>query len=546
MKNVKGMTGRIAAMLLSGILMIGSVPIAALGTEIEVDTEEVTEAVVEDSGEEIVESYTVTLDANGGYFTNEWDDSLNETLETAETVTKLIPVGGSVETLPVMKQEDADVTFSGWSLEKDGELVSQGDEEYTPVDNCVLYAVWKTSESVESSSNEESIEYISDTPENDISLRVEGEEEAVDRNEQKQVTTTDITPVIRNAESDTSKTSNDKNSLDAEWLNDIDPIQSTGYYYRNTEMIEKIEDPQYSHAIEFDASYDTSAVYDLNKMYDTFSGTVCTGKTTGSGVFTVSIYCDGVLTHKISDVTKKNNYISFSLDVSDVSELEIRSHNSGSWGNGWVYLADGLLTYKSSLSGIQLFESKDFIGVWEGEYDGFHGDDVIRRHFVLTIDECTVESGNIAKISGYNTFSQSIENPSEYYLDGSDKIEGRVNLKTGAMFFQGIEWIQYPVGGISYSNCYHPIYNGYMSPDKQSISGIVQNEKSRTYYAKKVENISSTTIDYLEVGIGGDVNVHWKTPEDVSSIKGYKIRHRIVGTTEWRTTTVSGGSSTSI
>ena len=171
MKNVMKVTNRIAAMLLSGMLVAGSVPIAAFGTEIPVDPDTgiETSVVVEDtdefipeeetednvieqtngetvSEEETVTSYTVTLDANGGYFSNEWDDVLNETLETAEAVTKLIPIGGTVTSFPVLEQENATVTFLGWSLEPNGELVSQGYEEYIPVDNCVLFAVWQVEE----------------------------------------------------------------------------------------------------------------------------------------------------------------------------------------------------------------------------------------------------------------------------------------------------------------------------------------------------------------------------------------------------------------
>ena len=103
------------------------------------------------SQEEAVTSYTVTIDANGGYFVKEWDDALNEVLETAETVTKLIPIGGTVATFPVLEQENAVVTFLGWSLEPNGELVSQGYEEYVPVDNCVLYALWQVDEIPEES-----------------------------------------------------------------------------------------------------------------------------------------------------------------------------------------------------------------------------------------------------------------------------------------------------------------------------------------------------------------------------------------------------------
>lgn len=124
----------------------------ATSTEEEMNSEEASfEKYCEnaaDQEEKTITSYTVTLDANGGYFANEWDDAMGETVETTNILTKAIPIGGVVSTFPVREQDNNTITFLGWSLERDGELVSQGDEEYIPVDNCVLYAVWQADEIV--------------------------------------------------------------------------------------------------------------------------------------------------------------------------------------------------------------------------------------------------------------------------------------------------------------------------------------------------------------------------------------------------------------
>ena len=201
MKKVKGLTNRIVAMLLSGMLVVGAVPGTVFASETPEDIGQTSGIKVEEAGEmyseevsaeegmeseeipaeegmgseevsaeeysedevaqeeEAVTSYTVTLDANGGYFSNEWDDKLGETVEMTDLLTKAIPVGGVVSTYPVKEQDNAVVPFLGWSFERGGELVSQGYEEYIPVDNCVLYAVWQTDETVadsEESSREES------------------------------------------------------------------------------------------------------------------------------------------------------------------------------------------------------------------------------------------------------------------------------------------------------------------------------------------------------------------------------------------------------
>ena len=199
MKKIREVTNRIAAMLLSGMLAVGSVPGTVLAADFQIDpgqTSEVAaeqleeipfeeasveesvdegtsseEAPVEDNGQSeaprednAVTSYTVTLDANGGYFENEWDDVLNETLVKTETVTKLIPVGGTVADFPVYVDQDGQSkVFAGWSLERDGELVAQEGEEFVALDNCVLYAVWRVEdeegidEKVDAQDNEEDV-----------------------------------------------------------------------------------------------------------------------------------------------------------------------------------------------------------------------------------------------------------------------------------------------------------------------------------------------------------------------------------------------------
>jgi len=185
MKKVKGLTKRIAAMLMSGMLIVGAVPGTVLASENQADigqTSEIAAEVLEGAETEEVSSevysedavtqeeapledatvqyYTVTLDANGGYFENEWDDALGETVEKAEVVEKQIPVDGTVVSFPVFTDPDGrSMVFVGWSLERDGELVAQAGEEYAPVDNCVLYAVWEAEDtSVEDPGSQESDE----------------------------------------------------------------------------------------------------------------------------------------------------------------------------------------------------------------------------------------------------------------------------------------------------------------------------------------------------------------------------------------------------
>ena len=207
MKRIKQFTSRILAVMLAGTLAVGSVSVSAFGAEDagstvaaaeEFSVEEATEesmaeassaetvdeeVMTESSSAEVVDgegvsespdaafadtsgiaaeeaavaSYTVTLDANGGYFVNEWDDVLNETLEKTEVLNKIVPVGGTVPTIPLNDQEGITATFLGWSLERDGEILPQEQEGYAPVGDCVLYAMWKYDDIVDEKSNDDSL-----------------------------------------------------------------------------------------------------------------------------------------------------------------------------------------------------------------------------------------------------------------------------------------------------------------------------------------------------------------------------------------------------
>ncbi|MDO5137435.1 MAG: leucine-rich repeat protein [Oscillospiraceae bacterium] len=162
MKKSRGVTNRITAMLLSGMLVFGLASGAVFAAEADYgeksadsgevySEEEYSEEALTDEAAD--ECYTVTLDANGGYFENEWDDILGDYVEQALIIDKQIHVGGTVASFPIFTETDPDgkknqtMRFAGWSLESDGEPITVEDEEYAPVDNCTLYAVWQALES---------------------------------------------------------------------------------------------------------------------------------------------------------------------------------------------------------------------------------------------------------------------------------------------------------------------------------------------------------------------------------------------------------------
>ena len=157
---MKRFTSRMLAIILAGALTVGNLSVSAFGSDGIMDCGEIAEtaemAVEEARAEESeaktedvddvreVTSCTVTFDANSGYFINEWDDVLNETLEKTEILNRLIPPGETVSAFPVPVRESETAIFRGWSMDRGGEMMtSQEQGEFAPVEDCVLYAVWE-------------------------------------------------------------------------------------------------------------------------------------------------------------------------------------------------------------------------------------------------------------------------------------------------------------------------------------------------------------------------------------------------------------------
>ena len=218
MKRLKRVTTRLLAIMLTGAMMIGNPSLSVLAAEDDQGTAEVIveeseeeaagdpyntgvteDSVTEDSSEEMEKeaaaegtsvergskpdhaseaaegeadssvgeapdhaiedgaaSYVVTLDANGGHFENERDDILGEILETAEILTRIIPAGEAVRSIPVYGKTAEDGqkgTFLGWSLEKNSEAAVK--EDYVPVRDCTLFAVWDVEEGLSEENSSE-------------------------------------------------------------------------------------------------------------------------------------------------------------------------------------------------------------------------------------------------------------------------------------------------------------------------------------------------------------------------------------------------------
>ena len=156
------------AYLLASILTVGTLPVSVPAAEAETIFNE-TEADNLNQAEDILfepeaegnteeeipasVTYMVTLDANGGVFYDQWDDSLGGSLERAEVLTKIVPVGESVEVFPPVQESVGEgqsaFVFAGWSFSREGEAEIPEGEAFVPDTDCSLYAVWQTAEAAE-------------------------------------------------------------------------------------------------------------------------------------------------------------------------------------------------------------------------------------------------------------------------------------------------------------------------------------------------------------------------------------------------------------
>ena len=125
---------------------------------------------------------------------------------------------------------------------------------------------------------------------------------------------------------------------------DIPQIESDEIYEESE--ITGLDSVDYtSNITKIDASLDAWATYKLNKKYYTFSGKILgsTSSNTG-GCYTINLYGDNKLLFSKKNFAISEKPIKFNINVSDVRTLKITSSNSGSWGNGWLFMVDAKMT----------------------------------------------------------------------------------------------------------------------------------------------------------------------------------------------------------
>ena len=175
----------------------------------------------------------------------------------------------------------------------------------------------------------------------------------------------------------------------------------------------------------------------------------------------------------------------------------------------------------------------------------------------------TVPKGICKSSSSYTSYIKHVEIPDSVT---SIEIDAFYNCKN-------LEEVNIPkraliIGSSAFSGCtslQNVYFKGYAPQiGSSAFSGVTANahypENNSTWTSGKRQNYGGTitwnpymgwegdipALDYLEVSIAGDVTVHWKSPDEDIEVSGYTVRHRIAGTTEWKKTKVSDGSSSNV
>ena len=97
-------------------------------------------------------------------------------------------------------------------------------------------------------------------------------------------------------------------------------------------------------AHHFDGSGGAFAIYNLNSQFTSFSGLIVANQNTGSEAsLTIEIRGDGSLLFIKRDFTRRTGAVEFDVDVSGVTQLEVRTSNQGRYPHGHISIVNALL-----------------------------------------------------------------------------------------------------------------------------------------------------------------------------------------------------------
>lgn len=125
------------------------------------------------------------------------------------------------------------------------------------------------------------------------------------------------------------------------WLKDIHVEDSDCFEIKDS-FVDSYGNEHDDNVIYLDASNDAYVSYDLNGRYGKLEGTLVTSEETGSGVdMNFVIFADGRQVYCKTGINKQMEAEAFSLDVTGVGKLEIKTSNDGEYSCGWLFIVDG-------------------------------------------------------------------------------------------------------------------------------------------------------------------------------------------------------------
>ncbi len=114
---------------------------------------------------------------------------------------------------------------------------------------------------------------------------------------------------------------------------------------------------------------------------------------------------------------------------------------------------------------------------WAGTYDGFSGENIIKRNLEMFIDSINKDGD----FEGTASLSTDEDVAPEYIQNGSYKMKGHISADTGAITMQGYEWINEPEGNGTHNML---AFSGNIDPIKFEINGT--SEKGNWFMKEKI------------------------------------------------------------
>ena len=220
--------------------------------------------------------------------------------------------------------------------------------------------------------------------------------------------------------------------LTAAEASDENAVLLTGMEWQETSYAESVKayngDEIYLSSVKFYASENGYLRTDLNGAYQTLSGIVdVSSDASVNGDFYFAVFGDGKLLYERKSFSKKDPKEVFSVDVSGVKQLCVKTANHGAYDSGYLYLIEPELTKAETPASSGIARISDLVlvdGVGESSISGLFVDSYGELH-----DGCLkLSSGENAKVT-YNTGGSCTSFTGKLAAGEDTSYEGSISLK---------------------------------------------------------------------------------------------------------------------